>query len=103
MAKVIDLKAERDKREMVVVLEGKGRCSDCKAQWDAIAEPGVFALECPSCGGMRGYFMGHIVRPGLQVFTCLHCEGQAFQLYEDRTGLTCIGCGFIHTWESVQS
>lgn len=91
MENVVSLAKFREERTRH--LEGEAKCLDCKKTWEAAAPIGVYRLECPDCGTMRGVWNNTVgSSAGTTVFTCMECGNQAWELREDLVAL-CLCCG----------
>ena len=81
-------------------LSGSAHCIVCKHTWIAVAPHGCFWLKCPECEAERGVFSNHLCIPdGEERFACSECDVQCFML--GRNGAICLGCGLLHTWETL--
>jgi Zn finger protein HypA/HybF involved in hydrogenase expression len=80
---------------------GQAKCIACGHEFKAVVPVGILFFECPKCTLSKATFVGMCEMPeGTEVFTCLHCDGQLFELVLDQ-GAFCRGCGVIHSWEDV--
>lgn len=96
--KVIDLVSKRPH------IAGTARCCNpaCQHEWEAVAPQGVWSLECPECGCMRGAFRNRISPDeGVPIFTCTLCRTQLFVICMDY--VICMGCGYKHIWDRVDN
>lgn len=46
----------RWKEENEPHMEGPAHCTCCQHHWHSVAPVGVYQLECPKCGSMKGIF-----------------------------------------------
>jgi hypothetical protein len=88
MGAVIDL--AKHKEENSPHLRGRVRCIGCKHEWEAVAPVGTTLLECPECDAHKGLWMGVIMPPERQIWTC-NCGGELFYITPD--GTFCPNCG----------
>lgn len=78
-------------------LAGQARCLACRHDWIAVAPVGVVWLECPSCGGHRGFFGGPCEpAEGEERWECGTCGCQVF--YIGPTVTRCCGCGLAQSF-----
>lgn len=90
MADVIDLAAAKKEREPHI--SGALFCMACSHEWQAVWPLGVTEFECPECHCMRGRSKFDISPgEGKQVWQCVSCSNQLFNLLPDR--VHCPGCG----------
>ena len=90
---VISLQKAREEREPH--LAGEAVCIGCRHEWAGVAPVGVWQLECPSCGAMKGIWRYPVgAQEGDSYFLC-NCGCEALTAYF-RGGvfyLKCMSCG----------
>lgn len=69
--------------------EGRARCLACKHEWTALSPIGTVTLECPSCGLMKGLYLGLMETQNAQ-WKCF-CGEWCF--FIDVRGPYCAHCG----------
>lgn len=80
-------------------LAGEAVCLGCRRRWVSVAPVGVWQLECPECGTMKGIFTQPVgASEGDQVFVC-DCGSEALTAYfrSGRFYFRCMSCGTDHT------
>lgn len=86
---------------------GVATCLACKYSWTGVAPIGVYEMECPSCGTLRGVWAQPPgVSPGTKVFTCkvAGCGCQHMIVARRHDGLweiDCARCGYEHSLDTV--
>jgi hypothetical protein len=97
MAEVVSLAAVREEREPH--LAGDALCIGCRHEWAAVAPVGVWQLECPSCGSMKGIWRNPCgADVGDSFFQCqCGCEALTAYLRDRRFYLKCMSCGTDQT------
>lgn len=68
---------------------GECVCTACGHVWVGVVPTGMVALECPSCGLVKGIRRGHVYPE--YVKTC-DCGSQYFQI-NDHFEAICVACG----------
>lgn len=68
---------------------GEAKCLACGREWIAVAPISVIALECPSCGMLRGLFKYLCEREGPH-WQC-NCGNKLFRVTPE--GYYCPNCG----------
>jgi hypothetical protein len=90
LAEVIDFTKAKEEREPHC--QGTAFCMVCNHEWEGVWPAGKIDLECPECHCMRGRSKFDISPgEGKQVWQCMRCENQLFNLLPDR--VHCPGCG----------
>ena len=80
-------------------LAGEGLCIGCRHEWAAAAPVGVWQLECPACGTMKGvwrYPVGADTDDILFICAC-GCEALTAYMHERHFRLKCMSCGTEQT------
>jgi hypothetical protein len=94
---VVSLAAAREERQPHLM--GECLCIGCRHEWAGVAPVGVWLMECPSCGSMKGIWRNPIgASPGDSFFSCV-CGCEALTAYQ-REGLfhlKCMSCGTEQT------
>jgi predicted RNA-binding Zn-ribbon protein involved in translation (DUF1610 family) len=98
MTEVIDLAKARKEREPHIA--GELYCMGCEHEWTAVWPMGATEFECPECKSMRGRSKFDISpSPESQVWSCMSCGNQLFNLLPDR--VHCPGCGKQWSYEEL--
>ncbi len=98
MTEIIDFKKAKEEREPHI--SGQLYCMACNHDWTAVWKPGTQEFECPQCNSMRGRSKYDIMpAPGSQVWTCMTCDNQLFNLLADR--VHCPNCGNAWGYEEM--
>lgn len=98
MSGVIDFQKAKEEREPHI--SGSLYCMACSHEWSAVWKPGVQEFECPECNSMKGRSKFDIApAPGSQVWTCMTCDNQLFNLLNDR--VHCPNCGNAWGYEEL--
>jgi hypothetical protein len=74
---------------------GEALCLGCRREWVCVAPVGVFRLECPSCGLMRGVFKQKVgAGPDEKNIICM-CDCEYFVMIrkKDHNYILCSNCG----------
>ena len=80
-------------------LSGEAVCLSCRHKWVCVAPVGVWQLECPSCGCMKGIFrlpVGADRHESSFVCKC-GCEAMTVYFRKGQTVIGCMNCGIDHT------
>lgn len=75
---------------------GKAFCLGCEHTWEAVAPLGVYDLECPECGTMKGHYTFAFAPPGKLAWSC-PCDNQLFNILPDGS-IFCPNCGANQTF-----
>lgn len=98
MTEIIDFKKAKEEREPHI--SGQLYCMACNHDWTAVWKPGTQEFECPQCNSMKGRSKYDIMpAPGSQVWTCMTCDNQLFNLLADR--VHCPNCGNAWGYEEM--
>lgn len=98
MTDVIDFSKAKQEREKHIA--GALYCMGCSHEWTAVWVPGTTEFECPECKSMRGRNKFDVSpEPGSQVWSCISCGNQLFNLLPDR--IHCPGCGQQWNYEDL--
>ena len=90
MTDVVDFTKAKQAREPHV--SGHLYCRGCNHEWAAVWKPGTTEFECPECHSARGRLKFDVSpAPGTDIWTCVACDNQIFNLLKDR--VHCPGCG----------
>jgi Zn finger protein HypA/HybF involved in hydrogenase expression len=73
-------------------VSGKARCMTCQHEWVAVAPIGTDWLECPKCGGMKGFFKFQCEQEG-EHWRC-KCGSWLFAITQN--GVYCPNCAAEH-------
>jgi hypothetical protein len=85
-------------------LSGEAKCLGCGEEWVAVAPIGVWQLECPKCGTMKGIFKLFVGADDDDLAYTCDCGGEALTAFyhKGQFQLRCMCCG-IDCTESVLS
>ncbi|WP_176929346.1 hypothetical protein [Novosphingobium aromaticivorans] len=80
-------------------LAGEALCIGCRHEWAGVAPVGVWQLECPSCGSLKGIWRYPVGgQQGDVVFKCnCGCEALTAYYHRDLFHLKCMSCGAEQT------
>lgn len=70
---------------------GEAFCVACHHTWVAAAPTGTLALECPSCGAVKGHWKFEFQPAEGQLVRTCNCGNQLFYLTPE--GHMCANCG----------
>ena len=95
---VIDFEKARKDREPHVA--GSLFCMGCDHEWTAVWPQGTTEFQCPECQSMRGRSKFDVApAKDAQVWSCMLCGNQLFNLLPDR--VHCPGCGCQWDYEEL--
>lgn len=80
-------------------LAGEALCIGCRHTWAAVAPVGVWQMECPACGTMKGVWRFPVgAQDGDACFSCdCGCEALTAYKHHGRFHLKCMSCGTEQT------
>jgi len=79
-------------------MSGTGYCLNCYHTWEAIAEIGVCALECPKCGTCKGVWRGIMLPEG----PLWECKCGCMHFFISGYYAHCCHCGLTHEpWRPI--